>query len=243
VSESAIVAIDFYSKSDVFVVGDVTGNVHLVREKKNCWTWNLDGRLCDVIWKSDDGIIAALDRRVLLLKEKQAAGYPLAATGAPVTQISIDSSRKVLAVGDESGTITFIDIAEKAVIAARMISPGGVCGVVHGVAPLNFVCVGSAGGRIVNANSEDAAEIGAFDGRAYLAASDPLGRFVAIAASEGYVTVCAVESGQVIVSYSVKWNPPIAMEWAPSGKFFAVGLSDGAVAVVDFSHGNEVEES
>jgi hypothetical protein len=30
----------------------------------------------------------------------------------------------VLAVGDESGTITFIDIAEKVVIAARMISAG-----------------------------------------------------------------------------------------------------------------------
>jgi WD40 repeat protein len=242
-SGSAIVAIDFHSKSDAFVFGDVTGNVSLFRGEKIAWTWNLDGPLCDLIWKADDGVIAALDRRVLLLKERQAPAYPLAATGAQITQISIDSSRKMLAVGDESGIITFIGLAEKAVLESRMVSPGGICGVVPAVAPLTFVCVGTVGGRIVNADRTDVSEIATFDGRAYLAACDPLGRFIALAASEGCVTVCAVESGQLIVSYCVKWNPPISMEWSPNGKFFAVGLSDGAVAVVDFSHGNETEES
>jgi WD40 repeat protein len=147
----------------------------------------------------------------------------------------------LLAVGDDGGVVTIVDIAQKTVLSAQSLHPRGVCGVVPATEPAAFVCVGSAGGTIIHANRTDPSPLDGQIARTYLAACDPAGRFIATAASGGTVDIWAADTAQLTVSYNVEANPANALDWSPSGRFLVVGLDSGDVAVIDFNDGSPTD--
>jgi WD40 repeat protein len=68
----------------------------------------------------------------------------------------------------------------------------------------------------------------------YLASCDPKGRWLASVGAEGLVAVWGIEAHKVLVSYNVEQAPVNCIAWESEGRFLAVGMDSGAVAIIDF---------
>lgn len=234
----SIVSIDFHTQPDTLAFGDSIGRVSVIRGGTIACNWTLNGVVSDVLWTGDDVLVAAVGPQVFVLQENQASTRAILTAKSAIVQISVDHSKRFLAVGEDSGVVTLLDMTQNVVIFTQLLHPEGVCGVVTGPEPLTFLCAGSAGTKIVRIGSGDVTVVGQTDRRVYLVTSHPGGQYIATAGSEGSVQVWDMSNMQLVVSYNVEASPANCLEWAPSGRLLAVGLDNGTVAVADFSEGS-----
>jgi WD40 repeat protein len=232
--KSPIVAIDFHSSPDIIVFADARGLVCIARRGAIVAHVALDGNLCDVFWATDDAAVAACDQRLHSITIK--GGHHVVANAkSAIVQAVLDRTRQFVAIGDDAGFVSIIDIAQRATAAIQMLHRGGVRGVALSAAPGTFASVGADGGvKMFTVGRGETREFVGHAAATYLAACDPKGRWLASVGAEGVVAVWGVEARKVLISYNVGQAPVNCLAWEPEGRFLAVGMDSGAVAIIDF---------
>lgn len=235
--DEPIVSVSVSTDSSV-VAGDCAGKVIVINDSGSIeCQWDLNGDLVDTIWGNGKTIIAAVSDTVYRLTVGTTDTTSILKARGPIAQVVLDSKREFAVAGDDAGYVTVITLATGETVLDEMFHENGVCSLAFAGDLQTF----ATGGRDGFVKTYDIAqkEKAAFEGHAktvYAVACDKKAQYVVTAGAERIVNVWKSDTKQVAISFLSETRPVVGMAWSNNGEFLTIGLDNGDVSILDFSH-------
>ncbi|KAH0793891.1 STE family protein kinase [Histomonas meleagridis] len=209
----------------VFMIDKRTGS--LVKE------WHIEGTdPTDVLWRSESNLLVGCAKDVIECHSDGSIKQIFTAK-TDIIQISMNDDGSYLAVGDESGKVTFLDKSDK-VKYEHNLHESSVCSISWSPNN-NALATGGADGfvKVIDLNESEPSLFDGHPAAAYIVAYDPQERYIASVGAENFISIWSIQTNQLIVKYMT--DVPINdICWSTDGKYLSICLHSGEVAILNF---------
>ncbi|OHT03789.1 hypothetical protein TRFO_01459 [Tritrichomonas foetus] len=235
---SPVVSAKFSPDGSSLVAASSKGTVVIIKNNEITAKYTLKSEISDVTWIDDNSLLVAagntLNRIVLNAEDDKKEPENVLTAQDSIVQIAADSKLSQFAIIDAVGFLTVIDNQGNIVFTSQ-IHRGCICCATWGSPVVPFtVITGGCDASVKMTNIKEQRPV-SFDGHispVYSVACDSNGKYIASAA-KNRINIWTMEGNRLIISYEAIHNV-VSLNWSPSGRFLAICLFSGEVAVIDF---------
>jgi WD40 repeat protein/serine/threonine protein kinase len=204
-------------------------------------------RITSLLWQSKTTIITSGVDRVIkswLIGKKSIGERKIGKSREKIRSMDISPNKKLLAIGDSKGNVTFISIktgkirnivkAHKSYVRAIKFAPGGKRFITGGSD--NHIKMWSMVNGVKKTNSS-----GHGDNVVGIAFS-PDDSMIASGGADGYIRIWDVSSGMQIHQMGEKSGAIMGVAWSPNGRFIASGSTDRIIRLFDTKGFKEINK-